>query len=1116
MKSMVSSSNRGSALLIVLGLLSFLMISAVAFSISMRTERTAAAAYRRGLMARDLLDNAFVDARATVEHALRDQLSGFDADNLSTHTVERLAPFRYGNEDRYGRVMSSYDAGENDGIAYLLDDAVMRHVPPYIAYAVYSYLEQGEEVVSGDGYTEGSSPNYRLDTPAAWKPITVEIPEIDRVSFGENTNEATIGRMAWAVVNLSDSLDINALGSASTYRGIGLTANDFAFGTAGDNSNIDTYDLIDSSDDPKSSTIEDLPVFCSNADITRYMERAKNTSLVADNGNEYPYSWQSAVENQGDGFFSPFSCYSCWPHMTRKSEDGSKRVASSNSSSATVEKTISCDEVKESKIKDTGSELALDVQELVADSRYLGNDSAGQNFVRFLLDYIDKDDVPAPYDTSVVKELYANAQPTVEAVPMLSEVGYDARRWSEIKGEVEDLVRKQIKDVEMPSSVKKASDIKTTLKDMDFTLEIPAVPLELALRTYFPGESEESYDVQPEGFFAVTAVGALQNGGNPIEVDKKPDIVQLKTDSISVGKELFQDQKVDCTPSKAVQLKFKADSIPVTFDIPEEVSSNGVTPPPEQEVSFSFLADYFFRVDVKNGNDVVDRCPVDQGRGPDRGTKDYPSTYGDRLSDKMKYLDAQYFRVTCPLSVSFVLKWKLEATVSSQDNSKTTIEYKALEIVEGSLKVEIDFDQKLMMNTVEIASAGDDAALPYLSISAEKGTWFTVDPRYNWLSPMLGLANANADDYGTSEAVAQNRSSPHWLFVNGKDVSSGNDASRVQRDYQEKNADIVPFAWGLQIEDIRYSYNDTDQLLLPGEVGSLPIPLPTSTWHPNQYNYSQNSIASYYDNVAKRSFFRTIPIVDLKDGALSDNDYDRYADLCKCFANFGGGNFLEEHRGLVNVFAAQDNYYLAQRLRQFAMLGIPSSFKQAAKVSYDRLTAAEQLGKVPQSLVDSLSSTLGDVDVATLAKPKYDEFVTEYLFPLPSNGEDLESRNWTSEVELYKGHSGRPMRPETLDFIVQENGDDSFAARLMKYNESGSGEKLGQNDMTTLLSMAKECFGDRQHLFLYILRADTIAYTSGRELGSFRPLSTARAVALVWRDAYGELPDRVIYYQVLP
>ncbi|MBR4318254.1 MAG: hypothetical protein IKT85_05885, partial [Kiritimatiellae bacterium] len=165
-----------------------------------------------------------------------------------------------------------------------------------------------------------------------------------------------------------------------------------------------------------------------------------------------------------------------------------------------------------------------------------------------------------------------------------------------------------------------------------------------------------------------------------------------------------------------------------------------------------------------------------------------------------------------------------------------------------------------------------------------------------------------------------------------------------------------------------------------------------------------------------------------------------------------------------------------------------------------------------------LEQTLGRVDLPSLETPKYDEFVTDYLFPLPKGGKRAR-RDWNGDQELYKGGgNGRPARPQTVDFIVQDNGNgDSFADRLAAYNDTkGAGEKLGQNDMTTLLSVAKECFGDRQQLFLYILRADAIAYNSGRDLSKFRPLSTARAVALVWRDAYGELPDRVIYYQVLP
>lgn len=1142
MKSAFPSSNRGSALLIVLGLLSFLMISAVAFSISMRTERTAAAAYRRGLMARELLDNAFVDARATVEHALRDQQSRegtFDARNPNTRTVENLAPFRYPNsDDHYGRVMVSFDPAESDDIAYLLDEAVMRHIPPYIAYPVYMYLEKGETVVDGDGDNTGNALySYKLDTSAGWKPITVDIPDTEKDIDGEDTSKATVGRMAWAAINLSDSLDLNAIGSASSYRGIGLTCNDFAFGTAatGNTAPTDIYDLIETSTSPDGSEVADLPVFCSNADIARYTAKVSgSTPLIVDNGNEFPYAWQDAVDNEGDGFYSPFSCYSFWPNAERDGEGASdRRSAASFSSSGSTERAIACNEVKQTAIQDTGASLASEIQERVGAAAYLGNDDAGQNFVRLLLDYIDDDATPAHYQTDAQKDLFANAQPTVENVPMVAEVGYDVLAWKEdgVKSEFQDVIKEQVDDVNLNAfaPVKKLEDIARNLNGAELEIKLPEVDLNVALRAYFPGYemTTERYDITPVGFVGVTAAGKIENGA---AIEAAPAVATAEmnvggtTFTADNGSDVFTDTgaqpSIICKPSSEIKVKFKGDQIPVTYQIPSEITSTSVTPPAKQNVVLSFLVDYFFRVDVTSGSDVVDRCPTDKGLGPEFGKSNYVTSLNNRFTDsQMKRLDAQYFRVTCPVSVTFALQWKLKVDVNPQDNSQTEISYDGLEIVDDAIDVKIDFNSDFEMGSLKFKGAGDESSPSYQVLSPERGTWFTIDPRYNWLSPMLGLSSGSASAYGTQGAVRKNLSSPHWLFIADEQITTGAEASEIQEDYATKNDQIVPFSWGLKVEDIRYGQNDSGQLLLPGEVGFLPIPLPTSTWHPNEYAYNSNSIDSYYTNVAQQSFFRTIPMVDLKDSALSDADYQKYSDLCKLFGSFAGENFPEEHRGLVNVFAAQDNYYLAQQLRQFAMLGIPASIKQAAKVTFDRLKAAESVKKVSPEMVADLQDTLGQLEVETLSKPKYDEFVTDYLFPLPTTGGKRGRRNWNGEHELFKGgDNGTPARPKTLDFIVQENGQgDSFADRLAAYNDTkGSTEKLGQNDMTTLLSVAKECFGDRQQLFLYILRADAIAYNSGRDLAKFRPLSTARAVALVWRDAYGELPDRVIYYQVLP
>ena len=1141
MKTLFHSSKRGSALLIVLGLLSFLMISAVAFSISMRTERTAAAAYRRGLMARELLDNAFVDARATLEHALRDQQENFDVNNPATYTLENLAPFRYpDNDNQYGRVLVSYDPVESGEIAYLLDDTVMRHVPPYIAYSIYTYLEKGKSVVEGDGYSSGNAMySYKLDTSAGWKPVTVDIPDLeqgDRID-GEDTSKATVGRMAWAVVNLSDSLDLNAVGSASVYRGIGLTGNEFAFGTVpgAQNAPSEIYDLIETADSPDGSEVQDMPTFCSNADIARYAATVSGASpLVVDNGNEFPYAWQDAVEKEGEGFFSPFSCYGFWPNALRKGENAADKRTNTSASSGTNGTTITCDQVKQQTIRDTGAMLASEIQEQAGGATYLGDDVAGQNFVRMLLDYIDDDAVPAHFDTGATEHLFANAQPTVENVPMLSEVGYDAANWTgeEVKNDFKEMVEEAVGDIDLGAfaQVTKLEDIAQNLKGTELEFALPKVDLLLALRTYFPGyaETTESYDIVPVGFVGAICAGKVE-GGSVIEAKTPYGTATLKVGGATLtadnGSDVFSgtgaQPSVTCTPGEEIKVTFKGDQIPVTYQTPTEIQYPSVQPPAKQDVAFSFLVDYLFRVDTMAGSEVVDRCPTDKGLGQEMEKEQYPKTEAERLTEnKMARLDAQYFRVTCPVTMKFALQWKLAVDVNPQDNSDIEIKYEKVEIVDNQITVEVPFAGDFELGNVTLKSSGDAASPSYQTISPEKGTWFAVDPRYNWLSPMLGLTSASAGGYGTQQAIRKNLSSPHWLFVEDEQITSGSDASDVQKDYAAANEEYVPFSWGLEVKDLRYGHNDSGQLLLPGEVGFLPVPLSTATWHPNERAYNRNSLDDYYAKVAKASFFRTVPMVDLKDGALSEQKYQDYANLCKFFGGFAGKAFPEEHRGLVNVFAAQDNYYLAQQLRQFAMLGIPASIKQAAKVTFARLEAAQQVQRTSEEMVNELRETIGKVATeGELAPPKYDEFVTDYLFPLPKTGGKRGRRNWNADQDLFEnGPSGLPQRPQTLDFIVQDSNDGaSFADRLQAYNESkGAGEKLGQNDMTTLLSMAKECFGDRQQLFLYILRADAIAYNSGRDLAKFRPLSTARAVALVWRDAYGELPDRIIYYQVLP
>lgn len=1101
MKKVFNPDNRGSALLIVLSLLSFLMISAVAFSISMRTERTAASAYRRGLMTRELLENAFVDARATLESSLRDQQSGFNPDDPNTRTVENLAPFKYPNQDRYGRVMTSVGVSGDSDIAYLLDESVMAHVPPYVAYPVYESLEFGN-AIQGSGYQDSNSTTpYGLDSAAGWKKVVVSIPEVDmdnQVS-GVNMQEAVVGRMAWAIVNLSDSLDLNAVGSVSPERGIGLTANEFAYfdGTP-EGAETDSYQLL------KSGAV-DLPIFCSNADIARFAAKAGGSSLNADGR---AFAWQDAVMEEGDGFYSPFSCYSFWPDAERINETSERRDSQNQGA-------VSCEVVNSAYVK---------------DAQLFRNAASGidsTTLSRFLYDYLDEDATPSDFGVSNDPEKN-NVIPTVENVPMVSEVAYQCVEVQE--NDIEEMLENALKDLEKELKNQDVrfpqNQIPTSIDKGEFKLAYPEASLKIEARTYFPGhelsKDPEAFKMEVSGF--VGALANLRVGDKDVEPkgDMRATVDDISDDTgVSQppdGKPFADAETMDFElPANELEWKWELGgdkTLPVVCELPE--GSPGSVPAPENaEVTLAVLVDYYFRVAVMDGRDVVDYAPAST-RGKFE-THIYPETFSDRKhKGAMAGLDMKAFRVSVPLSVTFKIKMKLDEDKNENGVTEYTVDKLEAEVIDFVWGWEKEID---LHGDLKLAKAGDDGDKPSLEVaSLEKGAWYTVDPRYNWLSPMMGLKDEDAGAYGTSQNIIAAFSSPHWLFVKGSDgkvKADSNAASRVQEDYQDQNAEIVPFKWGVAVDDVRYGYNDSDQLLLPGEVGFLPLPLKGSVLTPNEQDYRRNSIQSYYDSVAKASFFRTIPLQDLDDNAMpaSISYEDCYKLRMNAFTSFSGASCPEEHRGLVNVFAAQDNYYLAQQLRQFALLGMPSSITQAALNTQKRLDEAKSTERVLPKMLEvmkGLKVPSGDGQASNAdATKKFNTFVTKYLFPLPGRPTDAE---WQANE-----------RPQSLENFLgmggasdsSEAGSGSFVDRMVQYNTSEQ-DKMGQNDMTLLLSMARECFGDRQQLFLFILRTDAIAYNAGRDLSKFRPLSTARAVALVWRDAYGELPDRVIYYQVLP
>lgn len=159
--------DRGSALLIVLGFLSFMMISAVSFAIFMRIERQASSNYRHTMTARHLLNAGLNRAIDEVDRQLK-------TDNLKfPNWPGRVYPGAAGG-DQATRVLSLEALSFIPGI--LVNDV-----------------------------------RYYAPSEATWRQISMPI-EFDT---GENAfGGAEVGRYAFACVNLSDMLNINAVDAA--------------------------------------------------------------------------------------------------------------------------------------------------------------------------------------------------------------------------------------------------------------------------------------------------------------------------------------------------------------------------------------------------------------------------------------------------------------------------------------------------------------------------------------------------------------------------------------------------------------------------------------------------------------------------------------------------------------------------------------------------------------------------------------------------------------------------------------------------------------------------------------------------------------------------------------
>ncbi len=1062
------SNKQGSALLIVLGLLSFLMISAIAFTLSMRTENASASVYRKQVVAQELLTMAFGDARAAVEKVMVDQAEKngvrFPLADDKSRNVYTLTPFAidgnpgvgYGkppvgkditNNDpnnrpnwSFARVMasapSSYRQGDTDEdeVAYLIDEQTLNHIPPYIANAVYNSLERNNNgEMTNKAIVGGESPFALYNAPAHWKPIRVE----------NRDATMTLGRMAWAAINLSDAIDINAITHLDETRGLGLAACDLALASTNQNDPNDDRKLLD-----KQGAWDAQGGFLTTADFTRgvlFGDTAVGNSFIPAANH-----WAEAIyttdynDDQSESLFAPFTTYSYWPVSDRK-------VRNNKSPSS---KKIYCsdvgDLVKGNSAKALGNKLKTFVTDYnddmakqnTPDKRITFSTEQIESIAASIKDYVDEDSSPsdAAGDNDEILALYT---PNAEAFPMVAALNYD---WDGLQGQIESSSPKgnaRLVDNDAAAEI----DIKDVLK------KVSSAPMTFYSAFPYRNKINESFNFDAIANWGVALIDQNKDlvAATTLEVQDNAD--SISTRNTPTGPWRYQAHEIDLTPSGTASLKV---TLPVN------------SADDEIKASYTFLVEAYVKAQVSNKDGIVDMAPVGDPERTYTRAAEFKAEYAPAKKLNKKWtrsrrLDQGYFRVT----FAYTLSLTCAITRTEEDGVK---------------KVDISDPE------IEITQLKGGAA--DYRLSKFVGHWVALDPRYNWLSPMMGCSATSLRALCDSGDTVAQCSSQQWIF--GDEIQFNQGSEILDLGYIKQVG--LPFLAtnDTDVKNIFFSSNNSGQMFFPAEVGLVPYPLTSSA--ANQFNNDYDkTITDSYIKEYHKAYWRTIPVVSYTDkvtGAVAQSQ------IINAFTCETPG--YEEHRGLISAFAGQDNVYLSNNLRKIALQGMPGSIAQAARVTVSRQTAnSDKLAyKLPN--IDKVNvSTLPEQSPTT--ESPYAEFIEKYLFTNAAGNVDPEWDN------------NKNPRPFNRDFMADPKFD--LAGKVARYNQKYPQKQLGLADVTQLYAMSREIFGDRQQLFLYVATAEFITIPVGKSAAKAPAQSRAKAIALIWRDGYGYLPDRVIYVQ---
>lgn len=194
-----AAPRRGSALLIVLGFLTFMMISAVSFAVYMRIERQASSNYRHSTTARHMLNAALYRAIDEIDSELRvPAISGIPAHaKFPTNWPGRVKTSAVANGD------------DNSFNTRVLTMEALSFIPGVFVNDVRRYANP---------HRDDPRPNTDADQTLNWRGA--------KWRTLKDMDNNPVGRYAYLCVNVSDMLDVNlcrAMSRGSATNGVSIS-----------------------------------------------------------------------------------------------------------------------------------------------------------------------------------------------------------------------------------------------------------------------------------------------------------------------------------------------------------------------------------------------------------------------------------------------------------------------------------------------------------------------------------------------------------------------------------------------------------------------------------------------------------------------------------------------------------------------------------------------------------------------------------------------------------------------------------------------------------------------------------------------------------------------------